>query len=153
MGQPEPTDALGKAMFAIVAQAESQMAGHVPFLENSARAWQAVADRLGVTAGTLRNPSSGVADTWTDEIGASCSEQLDGSAGTVADWETALTAANLPAIVTQLGAAVRTTGEGGRAAQKEYNEIAARPVQDESTYTANETERAAVVQRAAKLLE
>ena len=148
MGQPDLTGAMQR----ILDQAEAQMTGHVPALEDSGAAWQTVADGLGVTAGALRNTSAGVSDTWKDEIGTSCSEQLDGSAGTVGGWETALTAANLPAMVAQLGAAVRTTVQGIRDKANEYNQVAARVVADEAGFAAREIELAGIVQAAAAML-
>ncbi|MEV6632031.1 hypothetical protein AB0M54_14900 [Actinoplanes sp. NPDC051470] len=148
MGQPDLTGAMQR----ILDQAVAQLNGHVPALEDSGAAWQTVADGLGVTAGTLRNTSLGVSDTWKDEIGTSCSEQLDGSAGTVGGWETALTAANLPAMVAQLGAAVRTTVQGIRDKANEYNQVAATVVADEAGLAALEIELAGIVQAAAAML-
>ncbi|MFG1608387.1 hypothetical protein [Actinoplanes sp. NPDC049265] len=101
------------AMQQVLRQAEAQLA-HVPVLDRSRDAWQTVADRFGDTSDQLSHASAAVSACWPDDVGARCSERMDGSATTVRDWRETLAAAGLPEVVTALAAAVGTTVDGVR---------------------------------------
>ncbi|GLY97592.1 hypothetical protein [Actinoplanes sp. NBRC 103695] len=109
MGVPE----LVTAMQEIYRQAEAQMA-HVPVLERSRGAWQAVTDGLAGTSDQLRETSAAVDLEWPDDVGATCTERLETSATTVRGWQETLAAADLPTVVADLATAVRTTVDGIR---------------------------------------
>ena len=109
MGVPE----LITRMQEIYRRAEAQLQ-HVEPLERSGAAWSGTAKGLADTSALLRRTGGEVAPGWPDEVGALYTERLAKSAETVRMWEDTLAAADLPATVTALAEAIKTTVDGVR---------------------------------------
>lgn len=109
MGVPE----LITRMQEIYRQAEAQLQ-HVEPLERSSTAWAATAQGLADTSDLLRRTGGQVAPGWPDDVGALYTERLEKSGRTVQMWQDTLAAADLPATVTALAQAIRTTADGVR---------------------------------------